>query len=625
MHEMYQKLGQMKETKEKEIAAKDKENEGLRIRNGYQEREICDLKDAAQADGETLNKIVNLLNDTRKTLSEAEGKIENHSWEMNVLKRSETSWEKAYHTQDNKITALKSQILQLKHDQRKELNLAQAETEGKKVEIEYVEAVNKKMDKELGSWENGNRGALRMSEVKHDPTYPMSEARSLANALKAANGRANQLQITANALRAENGVLKMQVGNAANSYNPEIQGQVDRLQRENQILREAAGRAATLETELMAQLTAAKQKQEERFAERIREFEAGFTQGFENLQKLRDQWLLHKRSIEIQHNREMVAEGLRREVERQRQDDQLATAWREKSEELQVREENIRNQERELASQVRHHGSDRQIFLDMKTRAGTAENEVNELRVAAINENTRRNLIETNMNNEVQNQRRAAQRHLDLLNEETSKMAEWSRIIDLHNELQLANCSMNNFIYNVTYNENNSEVLSQMLYGADFTESDVQLLQGEERPGLLAQLEAARRTLDRLRWLLAQTPNVEMDKALSIAMAPRGDEDLAKPVDDIFDQWDWNGQSAPEPNPRKRSGPPLGAPTYGDHEDSNAPSDWGDQGQAASNGARLSTSEEVRNRRRALPKSRRNGGPAKKVPLESIDPSIRYQ
>ena len=49
------------------------------------------------------------------------------------------------------------------------------------------------------------------------------------------------------------------------------------------------------------------------------------------------------------------------------------------------------------------------------------------------------------------------------------------------------------------------------------------------------------------------SPNVEVDRALSIVMAPQGDEGVAQPADNIFDQWDEDGQSAP-PNFRKRSG-----------------------------------------------------------------------
>ena len=51
----------MKKTKEEDIAAKEKENEELRVRNDYQEREIRDLKNAAQVDGEVLKKPVSPL------------------------------------------------------------------------------------------------------------------------------------------------------------------------------------------------------------------------------------------------------------------------------------------------------------------------------------------------------------------------------------------------------------------------------------------------------------------------------------------------------------------------------------------------------------------------------------
>ena len=75
---------------------------------------------------------------------------------------------------------------------------------------------------------------------------------------------------------------------------------------------------------------------------------------------------------------------------------------------------------------------------------------------------------------------------MDLLNEETSKMAEGSRLLDLRNELQIANCSLNSFKFKLIYADidTNSETLRQGLYGADFNDSDVQLLRDERRPTL---------------------------------------------------------------------------------------------------------------------------------------------
>lgn len=623
--EMHGKLVQMKKMKEEELDAKDKQIEELRTNIDHQEREIRDLKIVAEADREVLKKTDNLLSNTKKDLNEAKGKIGSHRRDVKDLEECGKAWEKAYRTKDDENTALRNDTRKLKADQRMELIRAQAENESLQTRIGYLKEANDEMDKELESWENGHSGSLRVSEAKHNHAHSRDEMKSLAKALKDANGRANTLQIDFNALQAEKGVLERQLGNAAQSYNPQIQEQVDRLQSENQILREVARKVATLKTELIGQLAEAEQKQEERFADRARELEAGFLDGFENLRNLRDQWLLHRRGLEEQHNREIVAEDLRRGTERQRRDDQLAAGWKEKQQELLGKEEFLENREREVAIQASTLDCSGRNLSAMTARAEKAEKEMLELQVAMINDRTRRDLIENNLNREIQNQRRAAQRHLDLLNEETSKMAEWSRIADLHNELQLANCGMDYFGYKVTHAETDSETLSQKLYGADFDESDVHLLQGEGRPVLLAQLQAARQTQNRLRWLLAESPNVNVDRALSIVMAPRGDENVAQPADDVFDQWNENGQSAPQPNSRKRSGAPLGAPTYGDHEDNATSNDWGDQDQEVSTSARISTPEEVRNRQRILPKSRRNGERTKSVPLESIDPAIPDQ
>lgn len=594
--------------------------------NDEKEREIRDLKIIARTDRETLKQTNDLLSESRTALSRAESKIRIHHREAKGLEKFGEAWEKAYETKRDENMALRSEMRKLKQDQSSELILAQAENENLQVWIKRLKADNDKMDEELESRGHEHRGSQRISQAEQINTHSRDDVRrSLADALKAANGRANTLQISLNAMEAEKGVLERRLGDVVHSYNPQVLEQLDHLQSENQILREAKEAAATTMTEVIGQVAKTEQEQEQRFADRARKLEAGFLQGFDELRNIRDQWLLHKRSLEEQHNRDIVAENLRREIEYRRLEDQLSAAWKAKGEELQGKEEGLQNRENELANQASNFAPSSQNLSEMTVRAELAEKEVIELQMAARNDSTRRDLIEKNLNNEVQSQRRAAQRHLDLLNEETSKMPEWSRILDLHNELQQANCSMNNFIFNVTYNETNSEALSQMLFGADFDDNDVSLLQGEGRPGLLGQLRGAKQTLNTLRRLLAQSPIVEVDRALSIVMAPRGGEGVAQPADDFFDQWDGNGQLAPQPNSRKRSGAPLGGSTYGDHEDNAASNDWGVQDQETISGARLSTAEEVRDRQRILPKSRRNGGPTNTVHLEIIDPTIRYQ
>lgn len=659
--EMHEKLVQMKQAKKEELAAKDKECEDLRTHNDRQEREIRDLKTVAKADREVLNKTAQLLSDTRKTLSEAESKMGSHRREVNSLNQCGKAWERAYRAKDEELVALKSEMNILKADQRMELIRAQAKNEGLQTSIDFLQAANEKMDEQLESWENGLSGSLRVSVQKHDDTQPENEAKILAKELKAANARADVLQISVNALKAENGVLETQLKNAANTHDPQIQEQVERLRSENRNLGVAAGEADRQKQQLTAQFTKIRENLEEQFANRTRELEVGFNQGFENLRELRNQWFLHKRGLEEHHNRQMVAEDLRCEIERQRREDQLMVALRKKEGELRGIEDNLHSREAELATQRQHRedqlmatlrkkegelrriednlhsreaglatqvrnleGSAQEIFK-MKARAEEAEKEVIKLQVAAVNMGNHRDSIERNLGNEIENQRRDGQRHLDLINEETSKMEEGSRLSDLHMELQIANCSINCSKYHVTQVGETNESLSQRLYGADFSESDVRLLQDGGRPVLLAQLQAAKRTLESLRSLLATSPNVEVGMALSIITSPRGDEDAALIIEDIFGESDETQQRPPQPNLRKRSGAPLGSPTYGEHENNATVDDWGDHDQKVSTGARLSTPEEILQRQRSLPKSRRTRVPAKSVPRENIDPAIRDQ
>ena len=93
-----------------------------------------------------------------------------------------------------------------------------------------------------------------------------------------------------------------------------------------------------------------------------------------------------------------------------------------------------------------------------------------------------RDTMDANLNNEVASQRRDGQRHLDLLNEETGRMDQDSRAMFLHSKLQIANCAMSIFKYQVVDFSTNSEAPSQFLYGADFCHLDVRLLEEEEPP-----------------------------------------------------------------------------------------------------------------------------------------------
>ncbi len=107
---------------------------------------------------------------------------------------------------------------------------------------------------------------------------------------------------------------------------------------------------------------------------------------------------------------------------------------------------------------------------------------VNELQNQVVNMENHRDIMEANLNNEVASQRRDGQLHLDLLNEETGRMDQDSRAMFLHSELQIANCGMSMFKFQAVNSSTNSEALSQYLYGTNFFDSDVRLLEDEGPP-----------------------------------------------------------------------------------------------------------------------------------------------
>ncbi len=125
--EMHEKLLQLKKSKMDELAVKEKENEELRIRNDLQQEEINDLKDVATADGKVLRETATLLSNTRKALSEAEGRIMSHQREEKTLNKWGREWENRYRAKDEACTSLKVQMNILKADQHKELIRAKAQ------------------------------------------------------------------------------------------------------------------------------------------------------------------------------------------------------------------------------------------------------------------------------------------------------------------------------------------------------------------------------------------------------------------------------------------------------------------------------------------------------------------
>ena len=617
-----EKLRQVKEVKKEEALAKDDEIKELSTKVDQYEREIRVLKAAADTDSETLQQTANLLSETQTSLGDSEDRIRSYQGEVRRLKHRVTVWESDYSASSKEVWDLKMELFTLRVAQRTELIEVKAKNEGLQASNDWLRAANERLDQELESWENGSVSSARAYESKNEGVLLGTTEESLASALKAANTRADGLQTSASSLQAENEVLQKQLQSPTYTYDPQIQEQVERLRIENEQFRKAAADAQTLKADLIAQFAVEVQQLEQQFANKTLELELGFNQGFENLRALRDQWLTQKRRSEEEHNRAIVTADLQHNLEHQGQEDRFTAICKEKEDDLQRKEDDLRSREIGLALQVSNFDAGDEKFVEMRSRAEKAEEEGRRLRIAVTNHEDHESLMVQNLSDQIVSLRRDGERHLDLLNEETGKMDVFSREIDLHSELQTANCSINFFRYQLDNHETSSEALSQGLYGADFDESDVRLLETQERPVLLAQLQAAKRTLERLRSSLVEGPNINVDKAISILLAPRGDENAAKPAEDIFGP---SNEYPPPPthqaNTRKRAGVPLGAPKYGEHDDNTAYDDWGDQTVDA--GVRISTPEEILSRRRSQPKSRLNRGPAIPIPSHKVIAAIQ--
>lgn len=675
VNEMHQKLVLQKQAKKDELSVKEDRIKELDTTISQLERDIQYLKITADFDKEELKKTTEVLKETREALRKAEGSMGGHQEEVRKLNLRLKVWDDRFRAKSDEHRKLELDMLALRGAQRNELIEAQSKNELLQENIECLRSTIERLDPDFALWAKAYAGSMGLTETHHNGTLPGTTAESLAKALKAANARANALQIDVNALQAENGVLQKRLGNVAQAYDPKVQEQLERLRSENQMLSDAAGQAESLKTQLIAQSEDELRKLNEGFAKRTRELEAGFDQGSESLRRLRDQWLLHKRDLKQAQNRDMLAADLRRQNERQGQEDRFVAACRGREEEIQRKEHDLQSREAEVAERLRtveasgqtfnemknraenaeegmrqlQHQLDRkendlqkreadvaahlrnlqvsgenltemrnraenaeemvrqlqasgQNFNEMKDRAEYAEEEVRQLQTAAMNNQILVDWRERKLKDDIMALKRDVQRRSDLLNEEISTMAQESRLLELHEQLQIANCSIDLFKFEVVYNTTSSQSLSQRLNGADFYESDVSLLQAHARPVLLAQLQAARLVLGKLRSLLSRSPNVEVDNVVSILVEPRGDENAAQPVDDIFDEWN-ESQHHPV-NSRKRSGAPLGPPTHGNQEDSTAYDDWGEQ--QVLEGTRVSTPQEISNRPRHQPKSRRN-------------------
>ena len=632
---LLERLRQAKEVKKEEVLAKDEAIKELGAKVDQHQQAARVLKAAAKTDRKKLQETANMLSETKDSLQKAEARIRAYGHEVEGLNHLLTWWKSKSQGYWQQVSDLKDEVFNLQTAQRNELYQVQAKNEGLSASNEWLSAAKERLEQELEAWETGSVSSVRANDSKHEDALPGTVKESLVSALKAANTRADGLQMSVNGLQAEKEALQKQLQSQANTHDSQIQQRLEHLGTENQLLRNAAADAQTLKEDLTARFTMKMQQLEQQFADKKRELDLAFNQGYEHLRALRDeeyvrglrdQLLTQERLSKEERDRATVAADLQHQLKHQDEEDRFTAECKEreddlqrkaddlqrKEDDLQRKEDDIRNREIGLALQVSNLDASDENFVKMKSRAEKAEEEGRQLRIAVTNHENNESLMVQYLSDQMVSLRRDVARHSDLLNEETGKMDVFSREVDLHNELQMANCSINYFRFRLDNNETSSEALSQCLYGADFYESDVHLLMSQERPVLLAQLQAAKRTLEGLRSSLAEGLNVNVGMAMSILLAPRGDENAAKPAEDIFNSSnEYPPSSSHQPTTRKRAGPPLGAPTYGEHDDNTAYDDWG--GQTVDTGAKISTPEEILSRKRSQPKSRLNRGPA--IPL----------
>ena len=422
--QMHEKLVQFKRVKKEEMAVKEEEIKNLRSSNDYRQRWILDLESAATENGKILKDTIKDLSNTRKALREAGSKMARHEREVNRLNKWGKEWEIRCESNSQEISKQQSEMSTLRATHRTELVKARAMKEGLESTINYLREARDKMDEELESWENGQGGRTKILTPDTNNTRPGTDVESLVKALKASNTRADTLQISVNALQAENAVVQKQLEEAANAPSLQAQEHVEHLTSENQRLTQAAEHAENLTRQVIGQSTARAQEVEQQLADRTRELELGFNQGFESLRELRDQWFLQKRGLEKELYREMLAASTRHEIERQGREDHFSSIWKDKEAELRRREDILQSREAELQLQVSSLPSAGQNIVNTETPAERVKGEVPQVKVVEPDTGTHRDSIEAHLSKENVSLRRDGQRHLDLLNEELSKMTE---------------------------------------------------------------------------------------------------------------------------------------------------------------------------------------------------------
>ena len=417
MCEVFEKVCQVKEVKKEEVLAKDDKIKELGGKADQYEQEIRVLKAVADTDSETLQQTANLLSETQTSLRDSEDRIRSHQGEVRRLKHRLTVWEGDYSANSKETWDLKMKLFTLRVAQRTELVEVEARNEGLQASNDWLRAANEKLDQELDSWENGSVGSARAYEWKKKGALLGTTEESLASALKAANARANGLQMRASSLQAENEVLQKQLQSPAYTHDPRIQEQVERLRTEDKLLRKAAADAQTLKADLTAQFAVEVQQLEQRFANKTWELESGFNEGFENLCALRDQWPTQKRRSEEEQNRTIVAADLQHKLEHQDQEDRFMAVCKEKEDGLQRKEDDSRSREIGLGLRVSNLDASDEKFVEMRSRGEKAEEEERQLRITVTDHAQHESPMVQNLIGQIVSLSRDDEGHWDLLNE----------------------------------------------------------------------------------------------------------------------------------------------------------------------------------------------------------------
>ena len=670
--EMHEKLFQIQKEKKEELSAKEKENENLRTCNGQQERKIRDLEAEANAGRGLLEKTANVLRETQKALHEAEKTIKSHERDNRSLTRCEKWWKDSYHRKDNECVTLKSRMETLKANQRMELIKAENRNKSlldNEVLQEINDKLSNDMKSWDNGHSSSSSVFVPKDQAMQleDETKSAANMLKIAKAnAEAMQKRVDTLQEENDGYKTQlqNATSTAQIQEQMGCLKTENQHLRDAARKAKYVKQRLAADLANKKRGLQKRFVKKRDNFKTQFDDWVKERVETLEEDYHNAVAIDNQKHNDERRINWQqqneeiNRRQLALQGREAQLKTLESDGQASSEIKTRAQDAEAKvqklEEAARNdwinwnlveaaKEKELVAAkekvqqleeaARNDRNDWDLIAAAKEKELVAANEkvqqleeaarndrndwdlaeaakekVQKFEDAAKNDPINWNLVEAAKEKEIQSQMRVAQRHLELLNEETGKMAaEDYRIRFFHFDLQTANLSINKFKYDMKNVGQGVEGLTQILCDFDFSESDVLFLQEQRRPVLLAQLQAAKRTMNKLRAILAGKTKVDVESALSIAIGPRGDEDAAPEIENIFGTSDEDQHFAHQQTSRKRSASPLSNSRHDDHEEDAAFDDWGDQDQGGPPDARFSTTDEPLDQQRSGQKHRRTG------------------